>query len=494
MNRVSRWPLALACLALGVAGGFYANSRLIGQVAPPPIPADLTSFRSVVKSVLPAVVSIETKAKARRVELNRPRGPVDPLPPGVPEEFRRFFEGFQVPDQPNVPSAGFGSGFLVDPNGVILTNYHVVAGADSVEVTLNDGRKFTSKDIRGDKKSDLAIVRIEANNLPFLELGDSDKMEVGDRVLAIGAPFGLTGSVTHGIVSAKSRNLRMNVYEDFIQTDAAINPGNSGGPLVSLDGKVIGINSAIKSRSGGFQGVGLAISTNLARHVKDQLQKDGTVRRGYLGVQIKDLTPEIAQALGLPDANGVVISRVMANTPAEKAGVEPGDVVTSIAGRPIHDGKELQKIVASLPLNQPVDVAVMREGKQEVLKVTIEEQPEEFASEQVPAPIAPRREDAATPLEQFGLNVTDFTPEMADRLGFRQAFRGAMVLRVEPGSAAEEAGLVKNMVIVRVDGKPVDSAASLKQHLAAATPEKGALLQVRSATGGTDFLLLKVAN
>jgi len=476
MNRFSRGALAIVCLAIGVIGGFYANARLQGQNPPPPlaIPAELTSYRDIVKHVAPAVVSIETKAKARNA--------VPKLP---------MFDG--APQLPEMPSVGFGSGFIVDPTGIVLTNFHVVDGAESVEVSLPDGRKFASKDIRFDRKTDLAIIRLESKEaLPFLELGDSDKVEVGDRVLAIGAPFGLTGSVTHGIISAKSRNLRMNVYEDFLQTDAAINPGNSGGPLISLDGNVIGINSAIKSRSGGFQGVGLAISSNLVRQVKEQLLRDGVVRRGYIGVQIKELTPEIAKAMNLGEQSGVVVSRVMTDSPAEKGGLQAGDVVLSIGGKAVRDGKEMQKIVAGLVVKQPTDVAIIRDGEKQVVKLTIEEQPDEFGSERVPAPLAPKRENTALTLEKFGLGVADLTPELAEQLGFKQAFKGSIVVRVEVNSLAEQAGLVRNMVIVRVDGKVIDSATTLRDALALATPEKGALLQVRSAQGGTDFLLMKV--
>src|SRR5262249_21960616 len=230
--------------------------------------------------------------------------------------------------------------------------------------------------------TDLAIVRIDAKApLPYLELGDSDAMDIGDVVLAVGAPFGLTGSVTHGIVSAKGRNrLNVNMYEDFIQTDAAINPGNSGGPLVNLEGKVIGINSAIKSRSGGFQGVGLAIASNLAKDVIKALQTDGVVRRGYLGIEMTDLTPEVASKLELKDPTGVVVGRVMDGSPADKAGLQPGDVVTRLSNKPIKDGQELRQAVVGLPLKKPVELTVVRDGKTLVLPVTIEEQPDTFAT------------------------------------------------------------------------------------------------------------------
>src|SRR5439155_20441025 len=225
-------------------------------------------------------------------------------------------------------------------------------------VQLLDGRKFTSKDIRSDRRTDVAIIVLDAKDVKFpsLEFGDSDAMEIGDRVLAVGAPFGLAGSVTQGIISAKGRNgLNMNMYEDFLQTDAAINPGNSGGPLVSLDGKAIGINAAIKSRSGGFQGVGLAVASNLAKRVTAGLQKDGVVHRGYLGVQVTDLAPDVAQRLQLPKDTGVVVGEVLDNTPAAKAKLKAGDIITNINGEAVKDGRVLQNIVAGLPLSKAVE-------------------------------------------------------------------------------------------------------------------------------------------
>src|SRR5216683_7367653 len=313
---MTRWSIALVCLLIGgLAGRFIAGPVLHGQNGDgATAPKELNSYRDIVKKALPAVVSIESRVKPKgkpKAEKNPERRRV-PSDDQIPEEFRRFFEEFQqqpfeMPEQ-QVPTVGFGSGFIVDPKGVILTNYHVVAGADSVEVTLQDGRTtFTSKDIHGDRKTDLAIVRFDpkGHKLPSLELGDSATMEIGDRVLAAGAPFGLTGTVTAGIISAKGRNgLNVNMYEDFLQTDAAINPGNSGGPLINLEGKVIGINSAIRSRTGGFQGVGLAIPSNMAKNIMGQLLSGGSVHRGYLGVAIKNLDPEVAPRLGVERTEG----------------------------------------------------------------------------------------------------------------------------------------------------------------------------------------------
>jgi len=382
---MKRLSVAVVLVLSGALLGTVATRPFLqGQqpLAPPATPKELTSYRDIVKGVLPAVVSIESKAKPAARERRRSRTQVDPR---IPEEFRRFFEDYQPQqDADDGPGRlGFGSGFLVDPKGVLLTNNHVVDGADEVLVELQDGRKFTSKNIKTDPKTDLAIVRLDTKeNLPYLELGDSDKMDIGDRVLAIGAPFGLAGSVTQGIVSGKGRSLRMNMYEDFLQTDAAINPGNSGGPLISLDGKVVGINTAIKSRTGGFQGVGLAISSNLARDVMAKLLKEGVVHRGYLGVQIADVSDDAgAQRLGLPKGQrGVVVTRTFEGGPALKAGIKEGDVITAIAEQHIGDGREVQKVVAQLPLNKPVQFSVLREGKKRNVEVVIEEQPERLES------------------------------------------------------------------------------------------------------------------
>src|SRR5262249_34734582 len=392
---MKRLSVAVILLLSGALLGIIASRSVLQGQQPigttPAIPKELTSYRDIVKSVLPAVVSIESKAKRPGRDRRRERGQTDPR---IPQEFRRFFEDYQPQQDPGDGPGrlGFGSGFLVDPKGVILTNNHVVEGADEVTVELKDGRKFTTKNIKTDPKSDLAIVRIEAkDNLPYLELGDSEKMEIGDRVLAIGAPFGLVGSVTHGIVSGKGRSLRMNMYEDFLQTDAAINPGNSGGPLISLEGKVIGISSAIKTRSGGFQGVGLAIASNLAKDVMQQLLKNGVVKRGYRGVQIKDITePSVAERLGLKKGKqGVLVTRAFEDAPAVKGGVKEGDVILSINNVAIHDGRDLQWVVARLPLGKPVKVRVLRDGKPETLEVVIEEQPEDLGSSR--GPPAPER-------------------------------------------------------------------------------------------------------
>lgn len=491
--------LLVAVLATFGAGGYFVGTQLQGQVNAPPAPApiakELTSYRDLVKRVLPAVVSIESKSKPIAVSSKgkKPRPPIDDS--RVPEDFRRFFEEFgRSPDMPELPQHGFGSGFFVDASGVVLTNNHVVDGADVVTVTLQDGRKFTAKNVHRDPRTDLAIVvlDVKGTSFPYLELGDSDSAEIGDRVLAVGAPFGLTGSVTHGIVSGKGRSgLHMNFYEDFIQTDAAINPGNSGGPLVTLDGKVIGINAAIKSRSGGFQGVGLAVASNLASHVVKSLRADGVVRRGYLGVSIRDLDPEVAARLNVPKGVGVVVGDVQENAPAAKGGMQAGDVITTIAGKQVKDGRTLQGIVAGLPLNKAAEINVLRDGKATTLSVTIEEQPKEFgAATTRPIRSTPKEADSV-PLDKIGVEIADLTDETAETYGFRPGAKGVVITRVQPGSLASEAGLRRGVLVTKVDNQKVTTAAATRQSLESANLSRGVLLQVQSPQGGINFVLLK---
>jgi serine protease Do len=498
---MKQWRLALASLLVGsvIAGLAFLPFTLLGQpingpvAAAPAVPKEMTSYRDIVKKVLPAVVSIESRAKAtpKVKQPNKPRTLPDDQQ--VPEEFRKFFEELEhqrmAEPRDESPELGFGSGFVVDPKGVILTNHHVVEGADQVIVELKDGRKFTSKDIHSDPKTDLAIIRIEdAKPFPYLELGDSNAMEIGDRVLAVGAPFGLTGTVTAGIVSAKGRSLNLNMYEDFLQTDAAINPGNSGGPLVNLEGKVIGITSAIKSRSGGFQGVGLAIPSDMARNIMKQLLKDGVVRRGYLGVQIKDLADkEIAARLGV-DGQGVLVTQVFDKGPAQKAGVQDGDVITELGGKAIRDSHALQYVVAGLPLGKPVALTVIRETKPKSLSVTVQEQPAKYGNVRVNVPRVPKQAPTI-PLDSIGAEAIDLTPELADRLGYKDN-TGAFITSVDPEGLAAGAGLGRGMVVLKADKQPIKSADDFKQFIAKASLEKGVLLQTYSPQG-VGYVLLK---
>jgi serine protease Do len=490
VKKKTPYVLGLA-LALAGAGGYCASQALVYGFAQEQAARDPHSYREVVKRVLPAVVSIEARPKVRWASAGPPpagRAPFRGLP-GLPDELRKELERFGRPPllPPDaVPGRAFGSGFIVDPSGVILTNDHVIRGADVVEVLLQDGRKFTSRDIRRDPRTDLAVVRIKAEQpLPALKLGDSDAMEIGDRVLAIGAPLGMTGTVTSGIISAKGRALRMNQYEDFLQTDAAINPGNSGGPLVNLAGEVVGINAAIRSETGGSQGIGLAISSNLARSVTEQLQRDGTVRRGYLGVQAAPLAPEVAARLGLSGKGGVVVARVLAGSPAAKGGLQDGDVLTEVAGRPVQDPRGLQRVVAGLTAGKQVQVSVVRDGARKVLTLTVENQPETFGH--AGEPLGQR----TTTLDKVGIKVMDVTPKAAQEFGHPEKSTGVLITEVAPESVAATAGLTSGVLILQVDRQPVRNAADVQKALEKGSPESGWLLQVRAPQGGVTYVLLR---
>lgn len=483
--------LGLAAALAGSGGYIVARSP---ADAPPPTATtkEPTSYRDVVKRVLPAVVSIEAKHKAKVAPIKRPsdgQSPFDGIP-GLPDELKKHFEQmpkFPIPPQDQNPGHAIGSGFVVDPSGVILTNEHVVRGADLVEVHFNDGRKFTARDIKHDAKTDLAVLRIDSKQpLPFLKFGDSEAMEVGDRVLAIGAPLGMKSTVTSGIISAKGRDIHMNMYEDFLQTDAAINPGNSGGPLVNLDGEVVGINSAIKSGTGGFQGIGLAISSKLAKNVMDQLRQTGTVCRGYLGVQVQPLDTEVANKLGVNAKTGVIIAKVGPGTPAAKCGLQDGDILTNIAGQAVKDPRHLQQIVAGLPIGKSVELNITRDGAAKNLSMTVEMQPEVFGT------AAEMSETAApTPLGKIGIKATPLSPELAKKFGYAEGTSGVLVTEVEADSPAANAGLQSRMLIQKVDQQPVKSVNELQNSLEKGSLEAGILLQVRTPQGGTTYVLLK---
>jgi serine protease Do len=506
---MKRWPVALVLLLIGgLAGGLLTSAGLHGQApASLDVPKELTSYRDIVKRVLPAVVTVETRptqtaTKEKTTPRRRPRAEMFP---GLPDEFRRFFpdmDEFEGPEEA-LPQHSFGSGFVIDPKGIVLTNFHVVNGASRVKITLTDGREFTSTDIKGDQKNDLAIVRIKPTTpLPYLEMGDSEQMEIGDRVLAVGAPFELSGTVTQGIISAKGRSglsASRSVYEDYLQTDAAINPGNSGGPLVNLAGQVVGINTAIKSRSGGFQGIGLAISSNVAKNIVDQLIREGVVHRGYLGIAVRPITEDVAEQLGLKGQHGIEVTKVYEGSPADKAGIKELDIITQVGGKSIRDARELQHLVGSLPLHKPVDVTLVRDGKTRIVPVTIEDMPKDYGlvSRSTEGRATPRGESENVTVDKIGVDLADLTPEMAERLGYKDGTEGVVVAQVQQGSVASEAGLVRGMRIVKVGKKAVTSAADARSAVNKGSLEKGILLQVQyppsfpSIGGSSAYIVLK---
>jgi len=411
----------------------------------------MISFAPIVERVAPSVVKIIVREEVRELESGGGFSPFDdPL-------FRRFF-GPLVPEGPTgrmrrEPQTGLGSGVIVSPDGYILTNNHVVDSADEVTVTLADGKEFAATVVGKDPKTDLAVLKIEAEDLPAITFADSEDVRVGDRVLAIGNPFGLGQTVTTGIVSAKGRELSTGLaYEDFIQTDAAINPGNSGGALVDMEGRLIGINTLIFSRSGGFQGIGFAIPVDLAQSVMNSLVKYGKVVRGYLGVQIQDLTPELAEQFGVETEGGVVVSHIADDGPAADSDLQPGDVIIRYNGRETPDARTLRFAVAETAPGTEAQLTVLRNGKEETVTVKIGTMP----GDEGPAGRGPAGGDDEGVLN--GVGVSDITRAARRELGIPQEIQGALVTSVDPGSAAARAGLRVGDVIVEINRQPVTNA------------------------------------
>jgi serine protease Do len=376
---------------------------------------------------------------------------------------------------------GVGSGVIATKDGYILTNNHVVDGADEVKVALQDGREFTAKVIGRDPKSDVAVVKIDATDLPAVPMADSDKVEVGDVVLAIGNPFGIGQTVTTGIVSAKGRGNMGLDYEDFIQTDAAINPGNSGGALVDADGRLIGINTAILSRSGGNQGIGFAIPVNLARDEMQSLIKDGHVTRGYLGVMIQDLTPALAKEFKLKDATGALIGDVTPKGPAEKAGLKSGDLLVEFNGKKVTDSRHLKLEVARTQPGQTVPVKILRDGTSKTLEVTVKTLPgtESLVKNDKGS------DDTGT---LNGVGVTDLDEQAREQLKVPETVKGAVVTEVKPDSAAAEAGLKPGDIIQEINRKPVKNAEEAVR-LTENPSDKTSLLRVWRE-GGSRFVVV----
>lgn len=461
------------------------------------------AFREAAEKTLPAVVMIRTLPVEERTirEPRRRPNPFEKFPFDEEDspfgdlfrmhpELREFFR--EIPQMPSVPQPtpeGMGSGVIIDPSGIILTNNHVVRDAGKIMVRLHDGREFEAKEVKRDPKTDLAIVRIEADQLKAAPLGDSDKIRVGDWVLALGQPFGLEGTVTAGIISAKGRGLGIAPRENFLQTDAAINPGNSGGPLVNLDGEVIGINTAITTRSGGYQGVGFAVPVNLAKWVADQLIHKGKVQRAYLGVAIQPLTPQLAEQFGLKVQEGVLVTEVFPNAPGEAAGLKPGDVVVEFAGVKVSKPAELQDVVERCPIDSQQSMTVIREGKKLTLRVTVREQPEEYGLARGRVPTPGEKPQRGGSIEALGIELEPLTPEVARQLGF-EFTEGLVITHVRPNSVAALAGLETGEVIVQVNRVPVKTIDDFRKALEKSPVDKGVLLLVRTARGSR-FVVLK---
>jgi serine protease Do len=459
---------------LGKFWGAPSNSQVAAQ--PLLTPQGLPDFVTLSKRMKPVVVNVSTTQVSQGGQ-----GMESPFGGGEEDPFADFWRKFFGGPAPRGPyrQRSLGSGFIIDKDGSILTNNHVVENASKIVVKLADEREFEAKVIGRDAKTDIAVIKINANeSLPVAPLGDSDQLDVGEWVMAIGNPFGLDNTVTSGIVSAKGRHLPGGgPYDSFIQTDASINPGNSGGPLINLRGEVVGINSAIYSRSGGNIGIGFAIPMNLVKELLPQLKGKGKVSRGYLGVLIQKVTPEIAESLGMDKARGALVADVTKGGPADAAGVKVGDVIVEFDGKAVRDSSDLPIIVARSPVDKKVSLKVVRDKKEVALSAAVGEMKEE--------------EVAASAPEQgeLGLTVQQVTPQIAESLGLQRA-EGVVITAVEPGSSADDAGLRRGDIILEVDRKPVRKVADYRKTVAEVKKGRGVLFLVRRGES-TLFLALK---
>jgi len=447
-------------------------------------------FRAVAKADKPAVVVVHVKQRLAAAE-GMPMPEMNQFlrrffGEQTPESFRRFRQQPRPRLQPpgEFFQRGFGSGVIVDAaKGYVLTNWHVVRGAENVEVVLHDGRKMDAEWVRSDEPTDLAIIKIKPERLYAAPLGNSDEMEVGDLVLAIGAPEGLPQTVTSGIISAKGRVTGQAGYESFLQTDAAINHGNSGGPLVNMRGEVIGINAAIISQTGVNEGIGLAIPSNMARHVMEQLISNGSVTRGYLGVVIQNVDEKLARSFSLPDTHGALVAEVSPDTPAAKAGVKAGDFVTAVNGKAVENVNTLRNRIAEMAPGAKVALEVYRDGKKETIHVELGKLPEEMAA-------AGGKEAPTTHFDKLGLAVATLNADMAGKYNLPKDAKGVVITAVDPQSGAAEQGLTEGALVVEVQGKDVKTAEEFNTAIAAVKDHAGVRLLVRAADGTQRFVFL----
>jgi serine protease Do len=461
------WPVA----AFGEDDQSIAVLRRMGK-----------AFASIAEKASPAVVGIRAVQVVKDGDGSREYSSGDPRSPFGDDFFEYFFRRqaprrFQRPEPKQVAQ---GSGFIVTKDGYILTNNHLVGGAEDVTVTVGDGRKLKAKIIGADSETDVAVVKIDGQDLPYVELANSDGLEVGEWVIAIGNPFGLSHTVTAGIVSAKGRSqIGVADYEDFIQTDAAINFGNSGGPLLNLDGKAVGINTAIIG-PGGNVGIGLAIPINMARGVYEQLKENGKVVRGFLGIGIQDLQPGMGEFFGVENGKGAVITSVVEKSPAEKAGIKPDDIVVELEGEPVTSANELMNRIAVQKPGSEVRLVILREGKRKTFTVELDKRPQE------PGLAAG---DTNVTQEQLGLAVQTLTEELAQRLGYEN-LSGVVISEIQSGSLAEEYGLQPGMLITEVNRDPVRNVRQFKEALTKAQSGGKVLLRVTFEEGGARLIFI----
>jgi len=462
------------------------------------------SFAPLVKKVSPAVVNISvTQSAASDTMSEEPDQGASPDFPNSPfDEFlRRFFDQQNPNGQrhvfPQMPGGqahriALGSGFIIDASGYVVTNSHVVGNAGKVEVTLQDDAKYPAKIVGRDPKTDIALLKIKADKpLPYVSFGDSSSSQVGDWVMAVGNPFGLGGTVTTGIISARGRDIHSGPFDDFLQIDAPINRGNSGGPTFNLDGQVIGINTAIYSPNGGSVGIGFAVPSNVAKTVVAQLKEHGKVSRGWLGVQIQEVTPAIAASLGLQGEHGALVAVVTPNSPGAKAGLKQGDAILTFNGSEVSRLHDLPRLVAETAPDAVAKVKVWRNGQTVELQATLGELPN---NEQVASADGQEQDESAARADALGMHLAPLNSQLRRELHTGNEVQGVVITRVDPGSAADEVGLSEGDVVVAIDQQPVktpqEAAAKLKE--AAASPKKSALLLL-NRHGATQYVGLNLS-
>jgi serine protease Do len=443
--------------------------------------AQLPDFTGLVEKNSAAVVNISTSQKVTATEPQLPEGLE--IPEGTPFDdfFRRFF-GEGGGGQPSEVKS-LGSGFIVSNDGYVLTNHHVVKDADEIVVRLQDRRELVAKVVGSDKRSDIALLKIEASQLPVVRMGSADKLKVGEWVLAIGSPFGFDHSVTAGIVSAKGRSLPSDNYVPFIQTDVAINPGNSGGPLFNLDGEVVGVNSQIYSRTGGFMGLSFAIPIEVAMQVVEQLKSQGHVSRGWLGVQVQDVTRELAESFGMKKPQGALVSRVLAKSPAEAGGIQVGDIIIEFNGQPVVDSPSLPPMVGMTKVGETATLKIIRQGTTRDVKLKIGALPEDDG-----ALLGAEEVSGAQTSERLGLSISNLTAEQREQLEVPQ--HGVLVQAVNPGPAYD-AGIRRGDVILRIQDKVIKDVNHFNE-VVKGLPKGKSLAVLVQRRGGSSFLALKL--
>ncbi len=464
----------------GVAAHAQNLSEKAQQITEKPV-----GFADIVEKVKPAVISV--RVRMERSASSDTNDDEIPWPPGSP--FQRFFRQFGLPGTPNQPNGreiitGQGSGFFISADGYAVTNNHVVQGADSVKVTTDDGTTYNAKVIGTDPRTDLALIKVDGKNFPYVKFADATP-RVGDWVLAVGNPFGLGGTVTAGIVSARGRDIGDGPYDDFIQIDAPVNKGNSGGPTFDVNGNVIGVNTAIYSPSGGSVGIAFAIPAETVESVITQLRDKGAVVRGWIGVQIQPVTPEIADSMGLKQATGALVAQPQPNSPAVKAGIESGDVITTVNGGSVHDARELARRIGTMAPGTKVTLGLIHNGQSTTVSVTLGTLPNEKQASSEPA----KQKDADVDVPKLGFSLAP-----ASTVSGAQA-NGVVVTAVDDGGVAADHGLQVGDVILDVGGKPVSTPADVRKGLADARKEgKHTVLFRVKSSGSTRFVALPLGN